>query len=125
MLQYLQGHSRSDIKFAVSQCARFVHSPRCSHEIALERSSQYLKFTQDEQVCLTLSVAMHSVLPFQSLVHSVTKCIGMDSDNLTPRLKLQSGKTMLELYNLPTLSQAKSCLSPSTMPSNIIGSDCI
>jgi hypothetical protein len=30
-----------------------------------------------------LSVAMRSVLPFQSLVHSVTKGIGMDGDNLT------------------------------------------
>lgn len=35
MLQYLQNHSRPDITFAVSQCARFVHSPRRSHEKAL------------------------------------------------------------------------------------------
>jgi hypothetical protein len=149
MLQYLQGHSRPDITFAVSQCARFVHSPRRSHEIALERIGQYLKFTQDEGlilyptgaldidvycdadfaglwphedamdpscvksrtgfvICLSncpvvwmsklqreialstmeaeynaLSVAMRSVLPFQSLVHSVTKGIGMDEDHLT------------------------------------------
>jgi hypothetical protein len=27
MLLYLQGHSRPDITYAVSQCARFVHSP--------------------------------------------------------------------------------------------------
>jgi hypothetical protein len=52
MLQYLQGHSRPDITFAVSQCARFVHSPRRSHEIALERIGQYLKFTQDEGLIL-------------------------------------------------------------------------
>jgi hypothetical protein len=41
MLQYLQGHSRPDITYAVSQVARFVHSPRRSHEIALERIGQY------------------------------------------------------------------------------------
>jgi Reverse transcriptase (RNA-dependent DNA polymerase) len=35
MLQYLQNHSRPDITYAVSQCARFVHSPKCSHEMAL------------------------------------------------------------------------------------------
>jgi hypothetical protein len=149
MLQYLQGHSRPDITFAVSQCARFVHSPRRSHEIALERIGQYLKFTQEEGlilhptgvldldvfcdadfaglwpyedkmdpscvksrtgfvICLSncpvvwvsklqreialstmeaeynaLSVAMRSVLPFQALVNSVTKGIGMDNENLT------------------------------------------
>jgi hypothetical protein len=36
MLQYLQAHSRPDMSFAVSQCAWFVHQPRCSHEVALE-----------------------------------------------------------------------------------------
>jgi hypothetical protein len=148
MLQYLQGHSRPDITYAVSQCARFSHSPRRSHEIALERIGQYLKFTANEGlvlrptgqldidvfcdadfaglwpyedkldpscvksrtgfvICLSncpviwtsklqteialstmeaeynaLSFAMRSVLPFQTLVHSVTKGIGLDSDNV-------------------------------------------
>jgi hypothetical protein len=40
MLQYLQGHSCPDITFAVSQCARFIHSPRRMHEIALEHIGQ-------------------------------------------------------------------------------------
>ena len=48
MLQYLQAHSRPDITFAVSQCARFVHSPRRSHEKALERIGRYLKGTSDK-----------------------------------------------------------------------------
>jgi hypothetical protein len=52
MLQYLQGHLRPDIMFAVSQCARFSHSPRRSHEIALERIGQYLKFTSDQGLVL-------------------------------------------------------------------------
>jgi hypothetical protein len=140
MLQYLQGHSRPDITFAVSQCARFVHSPHRSHEIKLERIGQYLLPTGALDIdvycdadfaglwlhedamdpscvksqtgfvtCLlncpvvwtsklqreialstmeaeynALSVAMRSVLPFQSLVHSITKGIGMvDKDYLT------------------------------------------
>jgi hypothetical protein len=41
MLQYLQNHSRPDITFAVSQCARFVHAPKRSHEIALQRIGPY------------------------------------------------------------------------------------
>ena len=45
MLNYLQGHSRIDIGFAVSQVARFVHSPQRSHELALEQIGRYLKKT--------------------------------------------------------------------------------
>ena len=45
MLLYLSGHSRPDITFAVSQCARFTHSPTRLHEKALERIGLYLKKT--------------------------------------------------------------------------------
>jgi hypothetical protein len=48
MLQYLQAHSRPDITYAVSQCARFIHGTRRSHEIALERIGQYLRGTMDK-----------------------------------------------------------------------------
>ena len=46
-LQYLQGHTRVDITMAVSQCARFTHDPKRSHEKALERIGQYLKGTKN------------------------------------------------------------------------------
>ena len=52
MLQYLQGHSRPDLTYAVSSCARFVHSPKRSHELTLERIGQYLKGTLDEGLIL-------------------------------------------------------------------------
>ena len=52
MLQYLQGHSRPDITFAVSQCARHVHRTRRSHEIAIERIGLYLKGTMDKGLIL-------------------------------------------------------------------------
>jgi hypothetical protein len=52
MLQYLQGHSRPDITFAVSQCARFVQSPKLSHEEALEQNGLYLKGGIDEGLVL-------------------------------------------------------------------------
>ena len=52
MLNYLQGHSRIDISFAVSQVARYVHSPRRSHELALERIGRYLKGTLDQGLIL-------------------------------------------------------------------------
>ena len=52
MLQYLQGHSRPDITYAVSKCARYTDNPKHSHEVALERVGQYLKHTQDEGLVL-------------------------------------------------------------------------
>ena len=52
MLSYLGGHSRSDISLAVSQVARYVHSPKRSHEDALERIGRYLKGTLDEGLIL-------------------------------------------------------------------------
>ena len=52
MLGYLQGHSRPDITQAVSQCARFTHSPKRSHEEALMRIGQYLKGTADKGLIL-------------------------------------------------------------------------
>ena len=47
-LNYLQGHSRSDITMATSQYARYVHNPKRSHELALICIGQYLKGTLDK-----------------------------------------------------------------------------
>ena len=52
MMQYLQGHSRPDITMAVSQCSRFTHNPKRSHELALVRIGQYLKGTADKGLIL-------------------------------------------------------------------------
>jgi hypothetical protein len=52
MLGYLQGHGRIDTTFATSQCARFIHCIKRSHEEALERIGQYLKATGDKGLIL-------------------------------------------------------------------------
>jgi hypothetical protein len=52
MAQYLQGHSRPDITFAVSQCARYTHAPKRSHEKAIERIGQYLLGTKNKGLIL-------------------------------------------------------------------------
>ena len=49
-LNYLQGHSRSDITMATSQCARYVHNPKQSHELARICIGQYLKGTLDKRL---------------------------------------------------------------------------
>jgi hypothetical protein len=51
-LNYLQGHSRPDITLATSQVARFVHSPKRSHELALIRLGRYLKGTTAKGIIL-------------------------------------------------------------------------
>jgi Reverse transcriptase (RNA-dependent DNA polymerase) len=45
MLGYLD-HTRPDIKFAVSQCARFSNDPKKSHEVAVKRIGRYLLGTK-------------------------------------------------------------------------------
>ena len=52
MLRYLQSHSCGDIKFAVSHFFHYTLCPKCSHELALERISQYLKRTIEEGLIL-------------------------------------------------------------------------
>jgi hypothetical protein len=52
MLQCLQGHSRPDITYAVSQCSRFIHCAKRSHEIALERIGRCLKKTRGKGLIL-------------------------------------------------------------------------
>jgi hypothetical protein len=68
MLQYLQGHSRPDITFAVSQVARFVHSPRRSHEIALERMGQYIKGMMVERLILRFYIDCYGDADFDGLL---------------------------------------------------------
>jgi hypothetical protein len=52
MLQYLHAHTRPDLTFAVSQCARFIHNTKRSHEIALLRIGQYLRGTMNKGLVL-------------------------------------------------------------------------
>ena len=39
-------HTRPDIQFAVHQCARFTHSPKRTHGIAIRRIARYLRTTK-------------------------------------------------------------------------------
>jgi hypothetical protein len=72
MLNYLQGHSRIDIGFAVSQVTRFVHSPQRSHELSLKRIGRYLKGTLDKGLIL-------KHLPFDADNHQLKMDIYVDA----------------------------------------------
>ena len=54
MLLYLSSNTRSDITFAVSQCARFCHNPKQSHATAVKMIVRYLFRTQDKGTVITL-----------------------------------------------------------------------
>jgi hypothetical protein len=53
MLLYLSTNTRPDIAFAVSQVARFSHSPKKSHATAIKTIVRYLKRTHDKGMIIT------------------------------------------------------------------------
>ncbi len=52
MLMFISANTRPDIAFAVHQAARFSHSPRASHALAVKRILRYLQRTEDKGFCL-------------------------------------------------------------------------
>lgn len=52
MMMYLCNNSRPDIAFAVSQCARYTHSPTELHGLYLKHIGKYLKGTRDKGLIL-------------------------------------------------------------------------
>ena len=53
MLMFLSANTRPDISFAVHQAARFSHSPKHSHGVAVKRILRYLKETSDKGMEMT------------------------------------------------------------------------
>jgi hypothetical protein len=58
MAMYLCGNTRSDIQYAVHQCARFTHSPKKSHGEAMKRIVRYLQGTKHQGMRLKPSKEM-------------------------------------------------------------------
>ncbi len=59
MLNYYTGHSHPELAFATSQVCRFVHNPKRSHEIALERIGRYIKGTMDKGLASPKALSCH------------------------------------------------------------------
>ena len=54
MLMFLANNtSRPDIAYATHQCARFSHSPKASHSLAIKRIVRYLKGTPEMGIIMT------------------------------------------------------------------------
>ena len=52
MLMFLANNTRPDIAYAVHQCARFSHSPKASHSLAVKRIVRYLKGTSTDGIIM-------------------------------------------------------------------------
>jgi hypothetical protein len=116
-LNYLQGHSRPDITLATSQVARFVHSPKRSHELALIRIGRYLKGTADKGIILRPLEA--ESLKTDVYVDAAFACgWGSEIGSNPESVKSRTGY-IIEIANCPVLwvSKLQSTIATSTMES--------
>ena len=116
-LNYLQGHSRSDTTLATSQVARFVHSPKRSHELALIRIGRYLKGTADKGLILRPTDA--ESLKVDIYVDAAFACgWGTELGSNPDSVKSRTGY-IIEIANCPVLwvSKLQSTVATSTMES--------
>ncbi|KAI2511264.1 hypothetical protein MHU86_3046 [Fragilaria crotonensis] len=115
MLLYLSTNTRPDITFAVSQVARFNHSPKKSHAIAIKRIVRYLHRTADKGTVVTptgdLSLDCYVDADFAGL-H------GRDPDHSDTSAKSRTGY-IITLGGCPILwkSQLQTEISLSTLES--------
>ena len=118
MLTYLSGHSRNDISLAVSQVARFVHSPKQSHEEALERIGRYLKGTYENGLILKPD-KLDKLFTIDVYVDASFACgwgteLGTNPDSVKSRTGY-----IIEIMGCPVLwkSQLQTSIATSTMES--------
>jgi hypothetical protein len=113
MLQYLHSHSRPDLTYAVSQCARWTHSPKRSHEEALERIGQYLKSTLDEGLILRPS----DTLDIDCYVDADFAGLWPHEDKTDPSIARSRTGYVICLANCPVIwsSRLQSSIALSTM----------
>mmetsp|Transcript_26718 Transcript_26718/g.63721 ORF Transcript_26718/g.63721 Transcript_26718/m.63721 type:complete len:423 (-) Transcript_26718:138-1406(-) len=117
MLGYLHANSRPDISFAVAQVARYTHSPKQSHEKALERIGRYLKGTKNEGLIL-------KPLPYDDSVFKTDIYVDADfagewghEDPLNPNCVKSRTGYIFEVMGCPVqwASKLQPCIATSTM----------
>jgi hypothetical protein len=116
-LNYLQGHSRPDITLAMSQVARFVHSPKRSHELALIRLGRYLKGTASKGIIL--QPVNLNTLNIDVYVDAAFACGWGSKCGANPESVKSRTGYIIEVAGCPVLwvSKLQSTLATSTMES--------
>jgi hypothetical protein len=117
MLGYL-GHTHPDNGVATSQCARFTHNTRRSHEKALERIGQFLKLTQDKGLILRPAICEESgELPIDCYVDADFAGLwGYEDRNDVSCVKSRTGY-VINIANCPVIwkSKLQYCIASSIM----------
>jgi hypothetical protein len=112
------GHTRPDTGFATSQCARFTHNTRRSHEKALEIIGQYLKLTQDKGLILRPAICEEiGELPIDFYVDADFAGLwGYEDCNDASCVKSRTGYA-INIANCPVIwkSKLQSCVASFTM----------
>ena len=116
-LNYLQGHSQSDSTLATSQCARYVHNPKRSHELVLICIGRYLKGTLDKG--LIFKPVEAESLQTDVYVDEAFACewgteLGTNPDSVKSRTGY-----IIEIANCPVIwvSKLQTTIATSTMES--------
>ena len=113
MLLYLSTNTRPDITFAVSQVARYNHSPKQSHATAVKMIIRYLAATKDQGIIMTpngrLNIDSYVDADFAGLY-------GAEVDTDSSSVKSRTGYVIM-LGNCPLLwkSQLQTKIALSTM----------
>lgn len=116
-LNYLSGHSRCDITMATSQVARFIHSPKRSHELALIRIGRYLKGTLDKG--LILKPNPDRTLNIDLFVDAAFACGWGSEEGTNPEAVKSRTGYIIEIADCPVMwvSKLQSTVATSTMES--------
>jgi hypothetical protein len=118
MMQYLQGHSRPDISFAVSQVSCYDFGPKLSHEVALERIGRYLKGTVDGGLVLkpNLNESIYKIYIYVDAAFASGWGTELSTD--PDSVKSRTGY-IIEVMGCPVLwcSKLQPCIATSTMES--------
>ena len=125
MLLYLSMNTRPDITFAVSQAARFTHSPKKGHAAAIKMIVRYLKRTEDKGMFVNPSLNNLEISVFCDA--DFGGLFGRDPDNEETSAKSRSGY-VIKLGGLPLMwkSQLQTCVALSTLEAEYQSlSDCL
>ena len=112
-LNYLLRHSRFDITMTTSQVARYLHTPKRSHEPALIRIGRYLTRTLDKGLILK---------PIQTediFVDAAFACGWGSEAGINPDAVKSRTGYIIEITNCPVLwvSKLQSTIATSTIES--------
>jgi hypothetical protein len=110
--------SKPDLILAVSQCARYTHSPSRSHEIALQlmRIGQYLKGTADQGLILRAK-PLTSTFDFDIFVDAAFAVGGGSEEPSDPSSVKSRTGYIVEVMGCPViwLSKMQTNIATSTM----------